>query len=146
PFGTFEKIGPPNTVEKIRSSGVGKRRSASGCRATVCDASARLRVMAQASGQVLTGLHDDRCELFLHALRREAIGGAADREAADHVPRIVLDGDGDGAHVLDVLARVEGEAVLDRGLQLLEQSRALGDRLAGKALQRLGELRLLLFL
>ena len=72
--------------------------------------------MTQSAGQILPSFHDQRRDFFLHALRREAIGRAADGEAADHVPRIVFDGHGDGTDVLDVLAGIDGEPVLDGDL------------------------------
>src|SRR5881396_556664 len=96
-------------------------------------------VEAEPAGQLASRLEHERRDLLLDALGRQAGGGRRDRQRAYHGARVVAHRRGDGAHVLEVLAQVDGVAARRHGAELLEEGRAVDDGALGEALEAVGD-------
>src|SRR3989442_1593996 len=108
-------------------------RSSSGLRLAPAD------VEAEPAGQLASRLEHERCDLLLDALGRQAGGGRHDRQRAHHGARIVAHRRGDGAHVLEMLAQVDGVAAGRHGAELLEEGLAVDDGALGEAREAVGD-------
>src|SRR5690348_11310805 len=84
-------------------------------------------VEAEAVGELAAGFQDDRGDFLLDPLGGEAERGRGDGDRADDVARVVANGRGDGADLLNVLAEIDRVAVGGDRAQLLEKRLAVDD-------------------
>src|SRR5207244_6679379 len=84
-------------------------------------------VEAEPAVQLASRLEHERRDLLLDALGRQAGGGRHDRQRAHHGARVVAHRRGDGAHVLEGPAQVDGGPAPRHGPGLLGGGRAADD-------------------